>query len=45
MAPGRAAQRHLGQHKPISLTEGNRAAKLKVDLEGVESGVLEGKVC
>jgi hypothetical protein len=27
----------------MGLTEGNRAAKLKVDLEGVEPGILEGK--
>jgi hypothetical protein len=29
----------------MGFTEGNRAAKLKVDLEGVEPGVLEGRVC
>jgi hypothetical protein len=29
----------------MDLTEGNRAGKLKVDLEGVEPEVPEGKVC
>lgn len=44
-APGRTAQKHLGQCRPMGLTEGDRKAELKVDLEGVEPGVPEGKVC
>ena len=44
-APRRAAQKHLGQHRPMGLTERNRASKSKVDLEGVKPGVPEEKVC
>jgi hypothetical protein len=32
-------------HRPLGLIEGNKAAELKVDLEGVEPGVPDGKVC
>lgn len=45
VAPERADQKHPGQHGPLGLTEGNRTAKLNVDLEGVEPVVAEGKVC
>lgn len=32
--------------EPVGLTEGNRAAKVKVDLDGVDQGgVPERKVC
>ena len=44
-APRRTAQKCLGQQRPVGLTESNRPAKLKVNLEGVEPGVPEGKVC
>ena len=41
----KGTQLHLGQ-RPVGFTEGNRAAaKLKVDLEGVEPRVLEGRAC
>lgn len=45
IAPKRAAQKHLRQQKPMCLTEGNRTAKLRVDLEDVEQGVRERKEC
>lgn len=45
VAPGRAAQKCPGQQRPMGFTEGNRAAKLKVDLRDVEPGVPEGRLC
>jgi hypothetical protein len=44
-APGRAAQKCLRQQRPMGFTDHNRAAKLKVDLEGVEPGIPEGRAC
>lgn len=32
VASGRAAQNHVGQHRPMGFTGGNGAAKLKVDV-------------
>jgi hypothetical protein len=40
---GKGCPKRLGQHRPMSLIEGNRTTKLKVDLEGGEPGVPEGK--
>ena len=34
--PRKDAQKHFGQQRPMGLTEGNRTAKLKVDLEGID---------
>lgn len=45
MDPRGAGQKHLGQQRPIGFTEGNRTAKLKVELDGVEPGVPERKAC
>jgi hypothetical protein len=44
LAPGRAAPKSLGKHRSMGLTEANRAATLKADLEGAQQRVPQGKV-